>query len=167
MLPIVEQRSLCQVILAPSLQPAKPGNKKVFLAGTTTKAKKEPFSWRDPVIEALRDFPVTIFNPFRPDWDSTWREELTCDLFVEQTNWELDRQQDADITVVYFQPGTDAPISLLELGLRAGSGRKAIVGCPEGYSKRGNVQIVCRRFGIICVPTLQELIREVEQALRE
>jgi hypothetical protein len=56
-------------------------------------------------------------------------------------------QEIADIVVVYFHPATKAPISLLELGLSAKTG-KAIVFCPEGYWKRGNVQIVCKRFDI-------------------
>ncbi|OAR03380.1 hypothetical protein LLEC1_08159 [Akanthomyces lecanii] len=61
------------------------------------------------------------------------------------------------MVVFYFHPATQAPISLLELGLHAPTPGKVIVFCPEGYCKRGNVQIVCARFGIEMVQSLQEL----------
>jgi hypothetical protein len=41
-----------------------------------------------------------------------------------------------------------APVSLLELGLCARVPGKAVVFCPKGYWKRGNVQIVCNKFGL-------------------
>ena len=74
--------------------------------------------------------------------------------------WELDTQEAADVIAMYFDPATKAPISLLELGLFASSG-KMIVCCPEGFWKRGNVQIVCARFGIELVGTLEELVASV------
>jgi len=61
--------------------------------------------------------------------------------------WELDMQEAADVVVVYFHPDTQAPVSLLELGLRTPR-QKALVVCPPGYWKRGNVQVVCQRYGI-------------------
>lgn len=67
---------------------------------------------------------------------------------------------------MFFDPGTKAPISLLELGLYAGSGR-LVVCCPEGYWRRGNVQIVCARFGIPVLETLGELMEETLRKLRE
>ncbi len=44
-------------------------------------------------------------------------------------------QEQADVIVIYFGPDTDAPISLLEFGLSARSG-KAIVACHQKYKKR-------------------------------
>lgn len=61
--------------------------------------------------------------------------------------WELEMQERADVVVVYFGSATDAPVSLLEFGLSARSGR-AVVACEAGYRKRGNVEIVCRRYGV-------------------
>jgi hypothetical protein len=37
---------------------------------------------------------------------------------------------------------------LLEFGLCARVPGKAIVVCPEGYWKRGNVQIMCKKYGV-------------------
>lgn len=48
-------------------------------------------------------------------------------------------------------------MSLLELGLCARVPGKAIVVCPEGYWKRGNVQIVCERFGVEMVDGVEGL----------
>ncbi|KAJ8105223.1 hypothetical protein ONZ43_g7512 [Nemania bipapillata] len=107
----------CQIINAPARERPR-GEKKVFLAGTTSPT--DDGDWH---------------------WDSTWREDISFTPYREQVEWELDMQESADIVVVYFHPATKAPISLLELGLCARTG-KAIVVCPEGFWKRGNVQIV-------------------------
>ncbi|KAL2134089.1 hypothetical protein VTI74DRAFT_1085 [Chaetomium olivicolor] len=133
-----------QIIQAPS-RPAITGQKSIFLAGTTSRIGGP--EWRETLTEALAHLPITIFNPLRPDWNSSWREDVSFAPFRVQVEWELDMQEQADIIVVYFGPGTDAPISLLELGLCARAG-KAIVACHHEYRKRGNVQIVCQRFGI-------------------
>jgi hypothetical protein len=46
-----------------------------------------------------------------------------------------------------FVPETKSPITLLELGLHARSG-KLVVGCPHGFWRRGNIEVVCARFGV-------------------
>ena len=48
---------------------------------------------------------------------------------------------------MYLAPETKSPISLLELGLHAAGG-KMIVVCPEGFWRKGNVEIVCSRHNI-------------------
>jgi hypothetical protein len=53
---------------------------------------------------------------------------------------------------------------LLELGLFARSG-KMVVCCPEGFWRRGNVQIVCQSFEIQLVETLEELKDAVTKKL--
>jgi hypothetical protein len=53
---------------------------------------------------------------------------------------------------------------LLELGLYAPSG-KMVVCCPEGFYRRGNVQIVCDRFGIELVDTMEQLMERVIKKL--
>lgn len=81
----------------------------------------------------LSNYPVTIFNPNRPDWDSTWREDINFGPYREQVLWELDKQVAADLVVVYLHPATLAPISLLEFGLSAQVPGKVIAIAPEGY----------------------------------
>ncbi|KID74961.1 Nephrocystin-3 [Metarhizium brunneum] len=99
---------------------------------------------------------VPIFNPNRPDWDSTWREDINFAPYREQVLWELDKQVAADL-VVYLPPATLAPISLLEFGLSAQVPGKGIAIAPEGYSKRANVQIVCQKFGIEFLDTMDRV----------
>ncbi len=70
----------------------------------------------------------------------------------------------ADVVAVYFRPGSPAPITLMELGLFA-RGKKMVVACPEGYCKRGNVQIVCQRFGIEVLDDVGELADRVVKLL--
>jgi hypothetical protein len=145
----------CQVVMAPN-HPTITGKKTIFLAGTTSPTGEA--DWRQILSAALSTLPITIFNPFRPDWKG-WVEDLSDPNFKEQVEWELEMQDKADIIALYFHPITLAPISLLELGLCARA-KKAIVVCPggpDGYKKRGNVQAVCARYGLRLVGTTDEL----------
>lgn len=146
------QRS--QIIRAPSEEPVT-GIKSVVLAGTT--AAVDNGDWRENLSALLSNYPVTIFNPNRPDWDSTWREDMSFGPYREQVLWELDKQVGADLDVVYLHPATLAPISLLEFGLSAQVPGKVIAIAPEGYSKRANVQIVCQKFGIEFLDTMDRV----------
>lgn len=152
--------------------PARPtvvGQRSVFLAGTIAKTARG-VDWRDVVIEALSHLPVTIFNPLRPDWDSSWKEDAEFHPFREQVEWELDMQDHADIVFVYYGPGTEAPISLLELGLAARVG-KAMVACHRDYKKRGNVHIVSQRLGFDFLDAdedfISSVVKKVESLLGE
>ncbi|KAL2150570.1 hypothetical protein VTH82DRAFT_7133 [Thermothelomyces myriococcoides] len=162
-----------QVILAP-LRPTITGKVAVFLSGPTTgtaAAAAAGTDWRQAVIHAVSHLPVTVINPFRADWDGTWREDPSFAPFREQTEWELDMQERADLVVVYFGPETDAPVSLLELGLCARSGKPVVVACHPGYRKRGYVQVVCRRYGLEYIDGRDELIGRavemIEKLLRD
>lgn len=146
-----------QVILAPSLE-TQQHPRSVFLAGSTSPVPGE--DWRATLTSALEDVPITIYNPLRSDWDSSWREDVSFAPFKEQVEWELEKQDQSDIVVVFFHPTSKAPISLLELGLCVRSG-KAIVACPEGYWKRGNVQLVCQRYDILLVNSGDELVKAI------
>lgn len=58
----------------------------------------------------------------------------------------------------------DGAVSLLELGLVLGDGRKkgkVLVCCPEGYAKRGNVMVVCGLLGVRVVGGLEEVVEWV------
>jgi hypothetical protein len=48
---------------------------------------------------------------------------------------ELSAMEMAHIIIMYFDPNTKSPISLLELGLNARE-QKLVVLCPEGYWKK-------------------------------
>ncbi|KKA28490.1 hypothetical protein TD95_003228 [Thielaviopsis punctulata] len=135
--------SKTQVISSPSRERAT-NNAKIFLAGSTNRND----DWRGRLEAKLVrcNIEATIFNPFRRDWD--WPCDAQDERFREQVGWELEKQEAADLVVVYLCPGTKAPISLMELGLCAKTGPSKIVVCPLGYSLRGNVQMVCERYRI-------------------
>ena len=86
-----------------------------------------------------------IFNPRRDDWNTALYENK--EVLYEQASWEMTALDIAQVIIMYFDPNTKSPISFLELGLHAASG-KMIVCCPNGFWRKDNVQIVCERFGI-------------------
>jgi hypothetical protein len=105
---------------------------------------------------------LTLLNPRRDDWDSSWRQRMDDPRFRGQVEWELEGQERADVIAMYFALETKAPITLLELGLFARSG-KVVVGCPEGYWRLGNVEVVCQRYGVPLVGTLDALIERCRE----
>jgi hypothetical protein len=133
----------------------------VFLSGSID---TPPATWQKTMTAALSHLDVTLLNPHRPDWDSTWKEDPSFKPWAEQVKWELDGMEAADIMAVYFGPRTPAPITLMELGLWARSG-KCVVGCSENYPKKGNVWVVCERYGIECVGSVGELVEGVKRKL--
>jgi hypothetical protein len=126
----------------------------IFLAGSIEGGRAEP--WQERVVRALEHRPGTILNPRREDWKGDWKEEIGDPRFRQQVTWELAAQHAADRILMYFVPDTKSPITLLELGLSARSG-KLIVCCPPGYWRKGNVDAVCSHFGVPTVATLEEL----------
>lgn len=120
-------------------------NKKIFLAGTIEMGNSE--DWQSKVIEYFNDRPFTILNPRREEWDSSWEQSITNPQFYQQVNWELDALDKADYIIMNLLPESKSPISLLELGLYANSG-KLLVCCPDGFWRKGNVEIVCEKFNI-------------------
>lgn len=130
----------------------------VFLAGSIEMGKA--VSWQTRLEEALDDKAI-LLNPRRLDWDSSWVQDPDVDgPFKEQVEWELACLELANKIVMYFDPNTQSPISLLELGLYARSG-KLTVCCPPGYFRYGNVKITCKRYGVPMVDTIEELIASV------
>lgn len=131
----------------------------VFLAGSIEMGRAEP--WQARVEEALADRPnLIVLNPRRDDWDESWIQSVENPEFRGQVEWELAGMERADLVVMYLAPDTRAPVSLLELGLCARTG-KLIVCCPEGYWRKGNVDVVCRRYGVAQVEHLEGLIAAI------
>lgn len=89
---------------------------------------------------------------------------LRCQLQTA-VEWELDALESSDIVIIYFAPGSQSPISLLEMGLYARSGKLVIL-CPDGYWRKGNVDITAAKYGVTQVRSLDELIAEVRVRLR-
>jgi hypothetical protein len=140
-----------------------PGAASVFLAGSIEMGTAD--DWQRQVEAALHDLPVVILNPRRDEWDASWVQSISNPQFREQVEWELEAQERARVIAMYFAPPTRAPITLLELGLFARSG-KLLVCCPEGFWRKGNVEVVCARYGVPLVAELAELVRLVRERVR-
>lgn len=135
-------------------------SKSIFLAGTID--NNNSIDWQQNIINELKfhkDF-YYIFNPRRKDWDSSWLPEFSNPNFYQQVNWELNALDNADIIIMYFLPDSKSPISLLELGLYATSGKLRVV-CPDGFYRKGNVDIVCNKYNIPMYGDIDDLIREL------
>lgn len=131
----------------------------IFLAGSIEMGKAE--DWQKKVEDYFTDQDeYTILNPRRDDWDSSWEQSFEHPQFYQQVNWELNGLDRADIIIMYLSPDTKAPISLLELGLYANSG-KLLVCCPEGYWRKGNVEIVCEKYDIPVFENLDDLLKSI------
>ncbi len=120
----------------------------VFLSGSIAMGEAE--LWQKQAIQALQGMHVLVLNPRRDDWDTSYRR------FAEQVTWELQGLEDANVILMYFDPTTQSPITLLELGLCA---IKAIyVACPQGFWRRGNIEAVCDYYAIPLFQTLQGML---------
>lgn len=137
------------------------GYKSVFLAGSIEMGKAE--DWQKKTIEAVADFNKVIFNPRRDNWDPTWEQSIKNPKFKAQVNWELQHLEIADLIVMNLVPETMSPISLMEFGLYARSG-KMVVYCPDGFWRKGNVDVVCETYNIPQVEKFEELITLIKYA---
>ncbi len=132
----------------------------VFLGGSIEMGIAE--NWQHKLLNQFKDTELRFLNPRRDDWDANWKQEESNPQFNEQVTWELDALEYSDLIVFYFDPNTKSPITLMELGLFAKSG-KVVVCCPKGFWRKGNVDIVCKRNNIKCVESFEELVKEVRQ----
>jgi hypothetical protein len=127
----------------------------IFLAGSIEMGGAP--AWQDGAARALAADGFVALNPRRADWDASWRQSIDEPRFREQVEWELAAQERADAIAMYFVAETRSPITLLELGLFARSG-KMVVCCPAGFWRRGNVDVVCARYGVPRADSLEELL---------
>lgn len=132
----------------------------IFLAGAIDMGKAK--DWQTEVTEKILEDndDVIILNPRRDDWDSSWEQTIENDKFREQVEWELDAMEAADLIIMVFTKDSKAPISLLELGLHL-KDDKMVVCCEEGFYRKGNVDIVCKRWGVPVHTSLDELYEKL------
>ena len=142
--------------------PIELSDRSIFLAGSIEMGKAE--KWQETFTTAMAQYDVLIYNPRRDDWDLSWKQTIDDPQFNEQVNWELNALDNAELIVVYIDPNTTSPITLMELGLHAND--NIIVCCPEGFYRKGNVDIVCAKYHIKQVDTLEELIAEAKENLQ-
>ncbi len=138
-----------------------PQGRSIFLAGSIEMGAAE--NWQDRVARELASTDWILLNPRRDDWDSSWKQSIENKQFREQVEWELNAMEHANHILMYFDPATKSPISLLELGLwthpSETKASKLIVVCPEGFWRKGNVDVVCSRYRVPQFLSLDSAIR--------
>lgn len=133
----------------------------IFLAGSIEMGMAE--DWQKKVVDGLKDVNCTILNPRRDDWDPTWVQSKDNPKFREQVEWELNGIESANALFFYFDPNTKSPITLMELGLVAASNHQfCYVCCPEGFWRKGNVDMVCERNDIMMFESLDAAIEYIK-----
>lgn len=69
--------------------------------------------------------------------------------------------------VFYFDPATKSPVSMLELGyMLAADSNRLHVCCPQGFWRKGNIDIICSMKGVPALKSLDELIEAVKEQLK-
>ncbi len=148
------------VIKAPGKIPADDRRLKVFLGGTIDMGTAE--NWQQKVGEQLAGQEVILLNPRRDDWNRDWKPVADEPNFREQVEWELNALEASDYIIMYLIPGSQSPISLLELGLHARTGKLMVI-CPDGFWRKGNVDIVSEKYHINTYNNLDEVIDEIRK----
>lgn len=150
------------VIVSPMPLPDERNRPQVYLGGSIDMGSA--VDWQAEVIAALQDVEVVILNPRRSDWSPEWLPDAGEPRFREQVEWELDALERADVIVLYLASGSKGPISLLELGLHARSG-KVLLHCADDYWRKGNVRITAERYGIEEVGSIDHLVAAIRLRL--
>jgi hypothetical protein len=152
---------MATIIKPPTLIPNEPQLRVLFLAGSIDLGTAP--EWQRSLASELLDVPdLVILDPRRDAWDSNWAQSKDDPNLRGQIEWELDGLELADTIAYYFAPGSKSPVTMLELGLHARLG-KAVVCCPEGFWRKGNVDIVCMRYGVEQVDDLDALATAIRR----
>lgn len=138
---------------------------RIFLAGSIEMGAAE--NWQTRVAKDLADYEVVLLNPRRDDWDSSWKQSIDDPQFNQQVTWELDGLETATIVAFYFDPNTKSPITLMELGIVCHELDSLVVCCPDGFWRKGNVEMVCDRFGKTLVNTYEDMIKHLILLIKE
>lgn len=143
--------------IKPNSEDQKSTGTTIFLAGSIEMGKA--VDWQKVLTSEIESLgkDLTVFNPRRDDWDSSWEQKESNDQFNNQVNWELNRLEECDIIFMYLSPETQSPISLLELGKFAGR-KQMVVCCPKTFWRRGNVEILCNRENVPLFEDLESAI---------
>jgi hypothetical protein len=137
------------------------GRASMFIAGTIDNGNSE--DWQTKLVAALEHIPyIDLYNPRRDDWDSTWKQDYSDPKFKEQVDWELEHIELADIVFFFIGKDSKSPISLMELGLVARhEDQIVIVFCEDGFYRKGNVDAICEKYGLVKVDNWTDAINKI------
>lgn len=148
------------VLTSPTELPAEHRCTWIFLGGSIDMGSAP--DWQRDIVRRLKDLDVMFLNPRRDDWNTAWRAEADDPNFRQQVRWELAALEASDVIIMYLAPKSQSPISLLELGLYARSG-KLVLFCPPGFWRKGNVDLTASFYGIEQVSSTDDLVAAVRR----
>ena len=124
-------------------------------------------NWQEKVAKSFEGDRVIITNPRRDDWDASWTHDPTPGTqFEQQVSWELANMERADVVAFYFDPETQAPITLLELGLCLGNGKPVVIYCPKEFWRHGNVAVTVSRYRNVKLhDNFDEFVADIRQTI--
>lgn len=170
-----------EVIKAPSPRYGNSDNVRVFLAGSIDMGAAT--DWQSKLIAHAgcsfdENDNITFYNPRRTGGFSG-EQTLEDDDFAAQVNWEIDRIDRANIVVFYITAESWAPITLWELGYFLGKQealkdiadcnqrQRIVIGVEQGFWRRGNIEVMCDRLGILLVDNLIDVAYALEQQVAD
>ncbi len=137
----------------------------LFLGGSIEMGKVT--DWQTDITRQLKksevsNIPITILNPRRDSWNKKWKQSIHNRHFANQVHWELDHISVSDIVILYFHPETLSPISLMELGIcSVAKPNQTVVCAPEGFWRKGNIEVICNRNHIKLLDNIADLVKEI------
>ena len=131
-----------------------PRTRTVFLAGTIDDGNST--NWQEELINMCQCKDIVFFNPRRKEWLG----DLSKEELEYQIKWEQEHLDSADIIIMCLLDNSKSPISLLELGLYAQSG-KLMVFCNKAFYKYDNVRLTCQKYNIPLYPYDLSLIKDI------
>ena len=129
---------------------------KIFLAGTIDMGNSR--DWQAEIHERFSEMNgrYILFNPRQENWDATRPGEMDY-----QVKWELDHLEDADMIIMYILGTSKSPISLLEMGLHAKSGKMYVI-CEKDFYRYDNVRITCDYYEVPLYKDLDSFLDTLE-----
>lgn len=131
-------------------------NKTIFLAGTID--NNESVDWQSKACESLEKYDLNIYNPRRDKWDGSSEQSIKNKDLVNQIEWELHALKKSDFILMNILGDSKSPITLLELGLHAHSG-KLMVACPKEFYRYPNIYVTCKKYNVPLFETFDELLK--------
>ena len=129
--------------------------RKIFLAGTIDMGNSR--DWQKEIYEMFGGIEgrYILFNPRQENWDASRSGEMDY-----QVRWELEHLEEADMIIMHILGTSKSPISLLEMGLHARSGKMHVI-CEPDFYRYDNVRITCEYYNIPLYNDLDSFLKTI------
>ena len=132
---------------------------KIFLAGTIDMGNSSDWQMELLDIFSRMDGRYILFNPRQENWDASRPGGMDY-----QVKWELDHLEEADMIIMYILGSSRSPISLLEMGLHARSGKMHVI-CEKDFYRHDNVRITCEYYDVPLYDDLDSFLEYFKRSI--